>query len=434
MPITIPSPQSRFDPVSGEMRPPTAAPWTFSGAGTLDTTHGIHPYVASMNPHLARLLIKNLVPNGTRLLDPFVGGGTVLVEALRVQTAGSGLDVNPLGVLISKVKTTHVERRKLTRELARLVAAYPSAREAEINFPDDAKVEFWFKPYMLKPLRKLVGLIRDIRETDVRDAFRVVLSATVRDVSLTYRGEVRLRRLVGKDMDRFSPDVLSKFQDRAALAIGRIAALPCQTSIDAVEGNARAMPFRPGEFSTVICSPPYGDDRNGVGYFQFSKNMLYWLGYDKEEIHAAKQRFLGEERTGKVPPRSPTLSAAIALIREHPIPSNPRAEAECVAFYSDYQDAVREMARVCSGKIAIVIGDRRLSETFIDNARITTDFMETVGFHLVEYHHRVIDKKRIPVMQPGHGQRDRSGGGLINREHTLIYARIESGRSIQIPN
>ena len=84
---------------------------------------------------------------------------------------------------------------------------------------------------------------------------------------------------------------------------------------------------------------------------------------------------------------------------------------------------MREIARVCSGKVAIVTGDRRLSETFIDNARITTDFMETVGYDLVEYHHRVIDKKRIPVMQPGNGQRDRSGGGLINREHTLVYAR-----------
>lgn len=431
--VRIPSPQVRFDPTTGTIVPPMAAPWDFSGAGTLDSTHAIHPYVASINPHLARLLIKNLVPTGTRLLDPFVGGGAVLVEALRGGVSGCGLDVNPLGVLISRVKTTHIERAKLVQVLGQVLTAYPSAKEADIHFPSEAKVEFWFKPYMLKPLRKLAGLVQGIREPRVRDAFKVVLSGTVRDVSLTYRGEVRLHRLAERDMERFNPDVLSKFQERAVLSIDRISALPYQANIEVVEGNARSMPFGPGEFSTVVCSPPYGDDRNGVGYFQFSKNMLYWLGYDREEIRAAKQRFLGEERTGKVAPRSSTLGEAIEHIRENPIPSNPRAEEECVAFYSDYQDAMREIARVCSGKVAIVTGNRRLSETFIDNARITTDFMETVGYDLVEYHHRVIDKKRIPVMQPGNGQRDRSGGGLINREHTLVYARSGSGRRIRLP-
>src|SRR5688500_15155768 len=75
--------------------------WDFSSKNTLDSTHAVHPYVASMNPHLARELISRLATPTKPLLDPFVGGGAVLVESLRAGVPSHGLDVNPLAVLLS---------------------------------------------------------------------------------------------------------------------------------------------------------------------------------------------------------------------------------------------------------------------------------------------------------------------------------------------
>ena len=46
---------------------------------------------------------------------------------------------------------------------------------------------------------------------------------------------------------------------------------------------------------TVITSPPYGDDKNGVGYFQFSRNMLFWLGISLEEQKRKRESILGAE-------------------------------------------------------------------------------------------------------------------------------------------
>jgi 16S rRNA G966 N2-methylase RsmD/DNA-directed RNA polymerase subunit RPC12/RpoP len=48
-------------------------------------------------------LIRELVPAGGRVLDPFAGSGVVLSEASRAGYAADGFDVNPIAVLLSAV-------------------------------------------------------------------------------------------------------------------------------------------------------------------------------------------------------------------------------------------------------------------------------------------------------------------------------------------
>lgn len=423
MATTPPTVQAPIRGVPGRPLAVERQAWGFSSKGTLSSTHAVHPYVASMNPHLARELVARLAAPGKPLLDPFVGGGAVLVEGLRAGVPSNGLDVNPLAVLLSRVKTTHIPAERLESAYRKIVAGYEAAPPIDAEFPPGMKIDFWFKPETAAALARLRAVVADVPEGPVADAFKAILSGVVRDVSLTYRGEVRLRRLQGRDLEQFKPDVLGKFHERARLAIGRISALPAKPRPVVEEGSILQSPYGDDQFGAIVCSPPYADDRNGVGYFQFSKNMLFWLGSSEESLRQARSRFLGHNPGTKARPASAELARVLEGIEANPVPSNPRATQECLAFYSDYQQALREMARVCDGPIAIVIGDRTLSQTFIDNAAITTDLMETAGCRLRQYFFRSIDKKRIPVMKPGGGQRDRSGGGLINKEHTLIYER-----------
>lgn len=65
-------------------------------------TQGFHPYIAGMNPALARLIIPALnIPKGGTLLDPFCGSGTVLVEGTLSGVRSIGIDVSPLAAFIS---------------------------------------------------------------------------------------------------------------------------------------------------------------------------------------------------------------------------------------------------------------------------------------------------------------------------------------------
>ena len=62
----------------------------------LQLTHGFMHYPAGMQAMAATILLE-VLPSGV-LLDPFVGGGTTLVEAMRTGREVIGADVSPLAL------------------------------------------------------------------------------------------------------------------------------------------------------------------------------------------------------------------------------------------------------------------------------------------------------------------------------------------------
>ncbi len=69
-------------------------------------THWIYPYKGKFHPQMIRSLLNiTKVKKGDIILDPFVGSGTLVLEAQILGIDSIGIDVSPLCVLISKVKT-----------------------------------------------------------------------------------------------------------------------------------------------------------------------------------------------------------------------------------------------------------------------------------------------------------------------------------------
>ena len=57
--------------------------WTFLDKSTRKYTHAIHLYPARMHPEIARKIISKYAKNRTDVvLDPFMGSGGVLLEAM----------------------------------------------------------------------------------------------------------------------------------------------------------------------------------------------------------------------------------------------------------------------------------------------------------------------------------------------------------------
>src|SRR5262245_8312440 len=77
-------------------------------------THGFHSYPARSHPLLARRLADSLSPQKT-VLDPFVGSGTTLIEAARRGARGFGVDINPLAIALSRLKTSVFSEGELQR-------------------------------------------------------------------------------------------------------------------------------------------------------------------------------------------------------------------------------------------------------------------------------------------------------------------------------
>src|SRR5262245_61037304 len=68
-------------------------------------THGFHSYPARFHPLLCRQLLDDL-PAGMTVLDPFVGSGTTLIEAVLRGAHTEGVDLNPLAVELTRLKAT----------------------------------------------------------------------------------------------------------------------------------------------------------------------------------------------------------------------------------------------------------------------------------------------------------------------------------------
>ena len=58
--------------------------------------------------------------NGVRILDPFMGGGTTIVEALRLGCHVTGIDLNPVAWFIVKTEVEPVDMEKLQDAFKRL--------------------------------------------------------------------------------------------------------------------------------------------------------------------------------------------------------------------------------------------------------------------------------------------------------------------------
>lgn len=77
-------------------------------------THDFYKYPARFSPHFVRFFLNALTEPGDYVLDPFMGGGTTIVEAAASGRFAIGSDVNHLARFVTRAKTTPLSRRDVS--------------------------------------------------------------------------------------------------------------------------------------------------------------------------------------------------------------------------------------------------------------------------------------------------------------------------------
>lgn len=83
----------------------------FGGIRASEGVNSIHAYPAMFHPRLVRQLIESYSQRGDYVLDPFMGSGVSAVEASVSDRNYVGFDINPLAILIAKVRTTPIKKK-----------------------------------------------------------------------------------------------------------------------------------------------------------------------------------------------------------------------------------------------------------------------------------------------------------------------------------
>lgn len=268
-------------------------------------THGFHAWPARMHWALPATILGELGVAGKRVLDPFAGGGTVLVEAMRAGARGSGIDLNPLSSLVVEVKCslrTPAEGRRFLESVADVAEA--SLDRVQTRTP--AKAPLSREQAMLYGghiLKELAGLLEEIDQCeDVRDqrAMRAVFSSLL--VKLSKKKADTSEEVVDKRLRKGLSTEL--FVRKSGELVQRWAELRTHAPKDAEEprlfvGDARRAPELLGKAyraDLVMTSPPYGGTYDYVAHHAL---RLAWLGlpdrdFSRSEL-GARRSLRGEE-------------------------------------------------------------------------------------------------------------------------------------------
>ncbi len=253
-------------------------------------THGFHTWPARMHPWTAGHLIE-AAPHGGAILDPFMGGGTVLVEAMLAGRESFGRDVNPVALEVAWARTSlwsRGRREACTEAAHQVLAAAKEIRKERRPPPELYNVEReWFDPPALMEIWSLLEAIREIRDPGLARMLRAVVSSLIvkasRQASDTVTKHDRDHRFVPKRR------VEQWFGKRVNELLGQLEALllamPRKEHLGGrdVRPHLRLLDARDhdpslrGQVAAVVTSPPYP----GVyDYIDHQRRRYALLGLD----------------------------------------------------------------------------------------------------------------------------------------------------------
>ena len=274
--------------------------WEYTDADTQRFTHNIHRYSGKFIPQIAARAIALLTRPGDLVVDPYCGSGTTLLESALLRRRATGIDLNPLAVLIARVKTTPIPEATLSELISTLGnrlatsgvdSGFPLFRETtECKIPEpeldprfcDEWYRKWFQPHVLKELIAIDLAIREVDAPVLRDVAYVAFSNVLRRSSNAHSGYPNVM------FDKNSPEKASpippflKTLERNIEMVASLASLGASWSdVNVVHGNATALPMANGSVDAVISHPPYV---GSVPYAEYGALSLRWLGFDPKQL------------------------------------------------------------------------------------------------------------------------------------------------------
>ncbi|MGB2953566.1 MAG: DNA methyltransferase [Gaiellaceae bacterium] len=226
--------------------------------------HRLHPYLGKFIPQLVEALLERHFRPGGRILDPFAGSGTTLVQALESGFHSAGVDIAAFNCLLMEVKTRRYNLFVLERELRDIhgrLGELPAARERP-----SAYLREWFAS---ESSAELLAFRRALADYEHADVLRVVLTRAARSARLTTHFDLDFPRAPQREeywchkhrrvcrptasarrfLARYTLDTLERIKE-----FSRARARGCAATV--LHGDARELDLG-ARFDGVLTSPPY---------------------------------------------------------------------------------------------------------------------------------------------------------------------------------
>lgn len=426
-----------------QSRPPTT--WQMRGSHARPGLHALMRYPAMMSPAMQGDILDVLLSHvpTPQVLDPFVGSGTTLTEALHRGLAFTGIDINPLAGLLCEAKAGVHRGADVGAGADRVERALnlDRGRRIDVDFPN---LEKWFSEEAARALSRIRRSIQSVPNRTVRLFFWSVFAETIRLCSNSRTSTYKLHIRPNQN-GCTAGDVLETFRRQSSDAVDRARwATPSRTSrADTgsiapriVCGDSRTVriPLNGDAPVAVVTSPPYGENVSTIPYGQFSYLALRWIplidlprGSCSAHIsntHALDTASLGGSSVdwqGKCDSMrliSPAFDEFMDVAERN---GRTRLVRKSGVFVFDFCDTMQQVAAVSRSPQywILTVGNRRVAGIELPLDRICRDIAQFFGGKHIYTLRRTLPVKRMPLRN--------SEGQMITRE-TVLVTEIPSVR------
>ncbi|MDA3276325.1 hypothetical protein KK172_11420 [Pseudomonas aeruginosa] len=389
-------------------------------------THGLHPYKGKFYPQLAKALINICkLGQGAKILDPFCGSGTTVLEGYLNGYSAYGCDIHPLAAKVARAKSRVLDEEPDV--LSEIVSSILDAiDQAPLDFSSELEqfdvdcldeIEKWFAAPVARKLNWLLRVIRKGSEGVSRDFLESVLSSVIREVSQQEPSDLRIR--YRKDMLQ-DADVLGLFREQLVVQFSRIDKFwrvrgyspNAFFSSTVIAGDNRsrqtydALGLSDQSIDLVLTSPPYA---MALPYIDTDRlSLLTLFGLPSSKRRPIEQSLIGSRE----------ISQGVKKGLEEGFLENSVLPAECLDFVRNLYDKIgtdsqagfrkknmpalmyrflmdmssvfEQLHRLCKpgADVMVVIGDSKMTVNGEDVRIPSTDLLEVVakfrGFSSIE--------------------------------------------------
>jgi SAM-dependent methyltransferase len=281
--------------------------------------HEWYQFVLSFPPHLVRAYLNQFgVTQEQRVLDPFCGTGTVLVECKKLGIPGVGIEANPMAFLASSVKTDWSVSPDRLLEHGRHVAAIATERLAREGIEDVPLIQVvkddhelrTLAPEQLKllltdsisplPLHKTLVLL-DCLEERRDDSFDKYERIALAKALVYSSSNLHFGPEVGVGPAKHDAPVISPWLACLAAMANDLRKVQNHRDVPAevhlADARGVASVLAPDSIDAVITSPPYPNEKDYTRTTRL-ESVILGLIRDKADLQALKRGLVRSNTRG----------------------------------------------------------------------------------------------------------------------------------------
>ena len=310
--------------------------------------------------------------------------------------------MNPFANFMADTKLKNIDVEKINKELVTIKKNFfdETYTYKNINFKN---IDFWYTQDAKNKLSKLLAILHDIKNSDIRNFYLLVFCEVTRKDSYLDHSGFKMYRSKRKIFDDFTPNIWNDFYSTYCRNISffkehNTVSKNSQTVCHLLQGDSRKIfsEIQKESIDLIFTSPPYGDSRTTVAYGQYSRLPWQWLSASDEIISLDSQLLGGNSKNSdeKILTLSKTLCKQAQEIRNA---DNSKRINDVLAFYNDLFETLKSAHYYLAHEkyFILVTGNRTVKNVCLRTDLIISEFACSLGFSTEKILSRNILNKRM---------------------------------------